>query len=352
MLLFVRAARCNSGADEVRGNTCLTSTTSSPLPSIPTASSPNPHLAHRHHPSLTMKVNVESRSGQSMGSYEIPTGSALSVLQPLFHKAHPKYYLHRQRFYPPSSGSKRPTALKPEDVITHSTLVFRDLGPQILWKTVFILEYLGPLLLYPLFYFQPQLIYGNYAPPSPWAREVQFSACVAWTFHYAKRELETLFVHRFSNATMPFTNLFKNCGYYWGFAAIVAYFVNHPLYTPPPEDLVYTGMVLFYFMEIGNLSAHWTLRMLRPPGTKIRRIPRGGLFEFVSCPNYTYEILSWVGFNLMTRTLAGILFMLFGAYQMIVWAIQKHRRYRAEFDGQEGRALYPPSRKIIVPFIF
>ncbi|KAK6039137.1 hypothetical protein COOONC_23358, partial [Cooperia oncophora] len=32
---------------------------------------------------------------------------------------------------------------------------------------------------------------------------------------------------------MPRFNLVKNCSYYWGFAAFVAYFVNHPAYTPP-----------------------------------------------------------------------------------------------------------------------
>ena len=34
-------------------------------------------------------------------------------------------------------------------------------------------------------------------------------AMVCWTLHYAKRILETLFVHRFSHNTMPITNLFK-----------------------------------------------------------------------------------------------------------------------------------------------
>jgi hypothetical protein len=31
--------------------------------------------------------------------------------------------------------------------------------------------------------------------------------------------------------------------------------------------------------ELGNLSAHITLRNLRTPGTRERGIPRGGMFE-------------------------------------------------------------------------
>jgi very-long-chain enoyl-CoA reductase len=52
------------------------------------------------------------------------------------------------------------------------------------------------------------------------------------TAHYAKRILETIFVHHFSHATMPLSNLFKNCTYYWCFAALMSYFINHPQYTP------------------------------------------------------------------------------------------------------------------------
>lgn len=308
-----------------------------------------------------MKVQVESRSGRSFGTFVLEDEATLKTLKKAFHETYPKYYADRQRFYhsPSTSSSsetgKRPASYSDEDILSDgATLIFKDLGPQVLWKTVFLIEYLGPLLLYPLFYMQPRFIYGDALlfEPVRWVKEVQFSALIAWSFHYAKRELETLFIHRFSHATMPLSNLIKNSVYYWGFAAYVAYFVNHPLYTPPAEDLVYTGMCLFYFMEIGNLSAHWTLRALRPPGTKIRRIPHGGLFEFVSCPNYTYEILSWLGFNLMTRTVAGILFMAAGAIQMIIWAQNKHRRYLREFDGEDGRPRYPQNRKIIIPFLY
>lgn len=303
-----------------------------------------------------MKISVQTRNGKNLGAFTLEDGASLASLQKVFHEAHSTYYPHRQRFYinqDPSTG-KKPTALSAQDVLTdQTTLIFKDLGPQIPWKTVFLIEYLGPLLIYPIFYTQPTWIYGTYlSEASNWAKEAQLSALIAWTIHYAKRELETLFVHRFSHATMPFRNIFKNSGYYWGFAAFVAYFVNHPLYTPPSQEMAVAGMCLFYFMEVGNFTTHLTLRALRPAGSTQRKIPRGGLFRFVSCPNYTYEICAWLGFNLMTRTVAGILFMCAGALQMIIWAQGKHRRYRKEFDGKDGKPLYPPNRKSIVPFIF
>lgn len=73
---------------------------------------------------------------------------------------------------------------------------------------------------------------------------------------------------------MPIANLFKNCSYYWGFTAYVAYHVNHPLYTSPGAAQVYGFLAVFVLCELGNFSVHMALRNLRPPGTKVRRIPK------------------------------------------------------------------------------
>jgi very-long-chain enoyl-CoA reductase len=85
--------------------------------------------------------------------------------------------------------------------------------------------------------------------------------------HYVKRELETLFVHRFSNDTMPFMNLFKNSFHYWFlFGFINMYFFLHPKYTPPTwasEKVHIAIAILFAIFEFFNLMTHITLRNLR-----------------------------------------------------------------------------------------
>lgn len=229
-------------------------------------------------------------------------------------------------------------------------LYVKDLGPQIGWTTVFFSEYAGPLVIYLWVYQRPWLFYGDRAGDVLPTSLCTHIAAGCWTFHYAKRLLETQFVHRFSHSTMPLFNLFKNCSYYWGFTAYVAYHINHPLFTPPFTTQLYVSLAAFLLCELGNLSIHVALRNLRPPGSKERKIPYPDgnpmtkLFNAVSCPNYTYEFGSWLAFTTMTQCLPAGLFALAGFYQMAVWALGKHRAYKKDFKN------YPP-RKAILPFL-
>ncbi|KAN0008611.1 hypothetical protein ACTFIV_000127 [Dictyostelium citrinum] len=293
---------------------------------------------------------VSQRSKKEIGSFATSSSTTVGELKKQI-SSKTKLGTERIRLAVPSKTSKLPNAFealgKDSDLVSKhvgsdSTLYFKDLGPQISWSLVFICEYAGPLFVYPIFYFLSNLIYGTDSPKS-FAQKV---ALVCYSLHYIKRIYETIFVHRFSHGTMPIFNLFKNCSYYWGCTAMVSYFVNHPLYTEAPIERVYLGLALWIVGEVFNYICHIQLRNLRPAGSTERKIPRGLLFELVSCPNYTVEILSWIGFSILTQTLTSWVFTLMGAAQMWIWAVGKHRRYRKEFGDK-----YPKSRKILIPFL-
>lgn len=225
--------------------------------------------------------------------------------------------------------------------------MFKDLGPQIGYRTVFVAEYLGPLLFVLLYAARPSFIYGADAAAKPFDKTAWLGV-VCWTAHFFKREFETFFVHRFSRPTMPLFNLFKNCVYYWSFGLVVGYPLCHPDYTAPTSELqVQLGLALFAVSEFLNFCVHVQLRNLRPAeGSKERPIPKGPLFALVSCPNYTFEVLGWVGFSLVTQIFFSYVFTLFGFIQMTEWAIKKHRGYVKSY----GDAYKKLRRKAIVPF--
>lgn len=226
-------------------------------------------------------------------------------------------------------------------------VIFKDLGPQISYRGVFVAEYLGPMLFVMLYYYRPAFVYGAQAVTASWDWVAKMSV-LCWMLHFAKREFETFFVHKFSRPTMPLQNLFKNCTYYWMFGAFIGYPLCDPKFEAPKEVYVYVGLSIFILSEIGNLICHIMLSNMRPAeGSKKREIPRGFLFELVSCPNYTFEVMSWVGFSIMTMLHFSWLFTLIGFLQMADWAKKKHKGYLKDYEEYKGLR-----RKAIIPFVY
>ncbi|XP_015245468.1 PREDICTED: very-long-chain enoyl-CoA reductase [Cyprinodon variegatus] len=287
---------------------------------------------------------------------KVEPNATIGEIKSMFHKSHPQWYPARQSIRLDPKGK----SLKDEDVLQHlpvgttATFYFRDLGAQISWVTVSPNNNHLENMTVKVGSNRPSTPSSHCAGNGIIEPCVSFSlACMCHSFHYVKRLLETLFVHRFSHGTMPLRNIFKNCTYYWGFAAWMAYYINHPLYTPPiyGEQQIRLALIIFLFCQIGNFSIHIALRNLRPPGSKTRKIPYPTknpftwIFLLVSCPNYTYELGSWLGFTLMTQCLPVAFFTMVGFIQMTVWAKGKHRSYLKEFRD------YPPLRSPILPFI-
>jgi very-long-chain enoyl-CoA reductase len=192
--------------------------------------------------------------------------ATISEIKTLFTKTHPQWYPASQslRLDPKGKSLKDEDVLQKLPVGTTATLYFWDLRAQISWVTVFLMEYAGPLFIYLLFYRVP-FIYGRTNNFTSSRHMVVPLTCMCHSFHYIKCLLETLFVHRFSHGTAPLQNIFKNCTYNWGFAAWMASYINHPVYTPPTYGVqqVKLALAVFVIYQLGNLSIHMVLRDLR-----------------------------------------------------------------------------------------
>lgn len=174
---------------------------------------------------------------------------------------------------------------------------------------------------------------------------------VMLVLHFFKRELETLYVHRFSLATMPARNIFKNSLHYWvPGGALIAYFSYSPTSITAKEGnplLTYAGLALFVFGELANANAHLVLRGLRSPGGTERGVPNGFGFEWVTCPNYLFEAIAWLGILVVNRHWSTALFIALAVGQMALWAKKKENRYR-----KEGGASYRKKKYAMIPGIW
>lgn len=169
-----------------------------------------------------------------------------------------------------------------------------------------------------------------------------------WQLHYIHRTLVFPFRMRGAGKPMPLvialSGVFFNCVN----AYINARWVSH-LGRYPTEWLLSApflcGLAVFVVGMGINLHADTVLLNLRAPGETGYKIPRGGLYARITCPNYFGETLEWAGWALMTASLAGLSFALFTAANLWPRALANHRWYRERFPD------YPPERKALIPFV-
>ncbi len=105
------------------------------------------------------------------------------------------------------------------------------------------------------------------------------------------------------------------------------------------------GMALFLLGMLVNWHSDNILLHLRKPGETGYKIPRGGLFRWISCPNYLGEMIEWGGFALLTWSLPAASFFIWTAANLIPRALAHHDWYDRTFED------YPRNRKAILPFL-
>ena len=103
------------------------------------------------------------------------------------------------------------------------------------------------------------------------------------------------------------------------------------------------GLGLFIVGAAINITADNALLRLRDSGGTRYQIPRGGLFERISCPNFLGEIIQWLGWAVMCWNLAALSFAVWTIANLVPRALAHHRWYGENFTG------YPSDRQAVFP---
>ncbi len=172
-----------------------------------------------------------------------------------------------------------------------------------------------------------------------------------WQTHYAHRAFIFPFRRKSSQFGMPLTIVASG----FLFNVFNAYLNGYYLFFMQPAHLAslnwfldvrfVLGTAFFALGYFVNQHADHILFHLRKPGETGYKIPQGGMYRWISCPNYFGEMVEWFGWALLSFSPAGLAFALWTMANLLPRAIAHHRWYKQTFTE------YPQERKAVLPFI-
>ena len=170
-----------------------------------------------------------------------------------------------------------------------------------------------------------------------------------WTLHYFNRTIIFPFRLKTTGKKIPMTIIFSGLFFNGVNGFINGYFLGY--INLPDETVLYyapniiIGLLLYFIGIYINHSADTRLINLRAEN-KEYQIPRGWLFNYVSCPNHFGEIVEWIGFSIVAWSLPGLSFAFWTFCNLIPRTLNHHAWYHENFEG------YPKKRKAVIPFIW
>ncbi|MCK5701267.1 MAG: DUF1295 domain-containing protein [Cyclobacteriaceae bacterium] len=168
-----------------------------------------------------------------------------------------------------------------------------------------------------------------------------------WTIHYINRVFIFPFRLKTKGKKMPvlialsavFFNVINGFvnGHYIGFI--------HGKSGGLFQFYVILGILIFFIGFAINNIADSKLIALRKQGNGYQ-IPKGWLFNYISCPNHFGEIIEWIGFAITARNLPALSFAIWSFCNLAPRANNHHTWYKENFED------YPKDRKIVLPFLW
>ena len=173
---------------------------------------------------------------------------------------------------------------------------------------------------------------------------------VLWQSHYIHRAFFYPFGLRHGSRGMPLAI----AGVGFVFNAANGYLNGRHIFTLSggyPDDWLSDarflgGVALFACGYVINRLSDRTLRRLRRPDEDQYHIPYGGMYRWISSPNYFGEIVEWTGWALATWSLPGLAFAVWCVANLVPRARAHHHWYRERFPD------YPAERRALVPGVW
>ncbi|KAF3660727.1 putative titin-like isoform X2 [Capsicum annuum] len=166
------------------------------------------------------------------------------------------------------------------------------------------------------------------------------------TIHLFKRVLEVLFVHKYSGSMAMNSAITISSSYFIAFSSLI--YIQHLTKgsIEPIIDLKYLGFIVFLVGAIGNFYHHFLLSKMRKKGESGYKIPKGGLFSLVICPHYLFEIVTFLGFSLISQTLFSFSSTLGTVFYLMGRSYATRKWYLSKFED------FPRNVEALVPFVF
>jgi 3-oxo-5-alpha-steroid 4-dehydrogenase 1 len=182
-----------------------------------------------------------------------------------------------------------------------------------------------------------------------WSNVLILTAATLWGLHYIHRSLIFPFRIKTKGKKMSLVIvgsaiLFNSVnGYingYW-----LAHFADKMEINSFTGIRMAIGIMVFLTGFIINQYHDRILIKLRKGNDVGYQIPIGGLFKYISCPNFLGEMITWIGFLIVTSSLPAMAFLIWTMVNLIPRAIDHHKWYQKYFSD------YPVNRKALFPSI-
>lgn len=174
------------------------------------------------------------------------------------------------------------------------------------------------------------------------ANTIQWVVYGAVMLHFTKRTLESLLLHKYSGRIAPLTFGIIVIAYAL-MGGMISWLNVEPLQNM--DILFYLGFLFVLVGEIGNFYHHRLLANLRT-GKEKYYIPKGGWFEYATCPHYFFELVVWLGIFFLSRHFFTLLVFIAMLSYLTARSIKTRQWYRNRFPN------YPKDRKYMIPFLF